>query len=186
MKSVLFALTLLSLPASASAQVVVLGSGDAQACYQMTRDGNTGSSEAIQTCLSALDLDLLRKDETATHVNIGILYMRSGAFDKSQKHFQTAISYSPDLPEAYINYGASLIYMEDYGLAITALSTAIDLGETEPFGKMPEALFNRALAYDREENYKAAYLDLRRALALRPDWPPALAAIRRYNVKAPS
>jgi len=186
MKSVLFALALLSLPASASAQVVVLGSGDAQACYQMARDGNPGSAEAIRTCRSALNLDLLRKDETATHVNIGILYMRAGDYIKSRDHYETAIAYAPDLPEAHINYGAALIYMEDYGLAIDALSTAIDLGETKPFEKMPEALFNRALAYDREQNYKAAYLDLRRALALRPDWPPALAAARRYNVKTPS
>lgn len=112
--------------------------------------------------------------------------MRAGDYDKSRDHYKTAITYAPDLPEAYINYGAALIYMENYGLAVNTLSTAIGLGETKPFEKLPEALFNRALAYDREKNYKAAYLDLRRALALRPDWPPASAAIRRYDVKAPS
>ena len=70
--------------------------------------------------------------------------------------------------------------------AIEALSKAIALPQTGAVGKLPEALFNRSIAYDRNQNYKAAYLDLRRALELRPDWPPALAAIKRYNVKKPS
>ncbi|CAM3721998.1 tetratricopeptide repeat protein [Litorimonas haliclonae] len=182
----LLAALLLSLPVAASGQVMVVGSGDAENCYKLTRDGNPGTSEAIQTCRAALEIGLLQKDQAATHINTGILYMRAGDYDKSRDHYETAINYAPDLPEAYINYGAGLIYMEDYRLAIDALSTAIDLGKTKPLEKMPEALFNRALAYDREENYKAAYLDLRRALALRPDWPPASAAIRRYDVKAPS
>ena len=183
MLKALIAFCMLSLPLGANAQVVVLGSSDAQACYVMARDGNPGSAAAIRTCRSALDLSLSPEDLTATHVNIGILYMRAGDYRKSRAHYETAIASSPALPEAYINYGAALIYIEEYSQAINALSTAIDLGKTKAFEKMPEALFNRALAYDREQNYKAAYLDLRRALTLRPDWPPALAAVRRYNVK---
>lgn len=186
MKSVLVALALLSLPGVAAAQVVVMGSGDAQACYQFARDGNPGSSEALRTCRAALELDLLGKDKAATHINTGILYMRHGEYDKSRDHYESAISLSPNVPEAYINYGAALIYMYETDAAIEALTKAISLDQTETVNKLPEALFNRSIAYDRNQNYKAAYLDLRHALTLRPDWPPALAAIKRYDVKKPS
>lgn len=183
---VLLALFILSLSASASAQVMVIGSGDAQNCYKMTRDGDPGTSEAIRTCRAALEIGLLLKDQAATHVNTGILYMRNGDYEKSQAQYESAIDLSPELPEAYINYGAALIFMYETDDAIEALSKAIALPQTEAVGKLPEALFNRSIAYDRNQNYKAAYLDLRRALELRPDWPPALAAIKRYNVKKPS
>jgi len=186
MKSAFFALILLCLPVSAFAQVVVMGSGAAQTCYQMTRDGNPGSSDALRICRDALELDLLRKDKAATLINTGILYMRNGEYDKSRDHYQSAIALSPDLPEAYINYGAALIYMYETDAAIEALTKAISLEQTEQVAKLPEALFNRSIAYDRKQNYKAAYLDLKLALELRPDWPPAAAAIKRYNVKTPS
>jgi lipoprotein NlpI len=48
---------------------------------------------------------------------------------------------------------------------------------------MPEALYNRAVAYDRLENYKGAYKDLKQALVLRPDWEPALALLSGYQVQ---
>lgn len=186
MKSAFFALSLLCLPISAFGQIVVLGSGDAQTCYQFARDGNPGSSDALRTCLSALQLDLLRKDEAATHINTGILYMRNGEYDKSRVQYQSAIALSPNLPEAYINYGAALIYMYETDAAIETLTKAISLEQTQQVEKLPEALFNRSIAYDRKLNYKAAYLDLKRALELRPDWPPAVAAIKRYDVKSPA
>ncbi len=182
----LFAALLLSLPVAASAQIMVVGSGDAENCYKLTRDGNPGTPEAIQTCRAALEIGLLQKDQAATHINTGILYMRSGDYEESRGHYESAIDLAPELPEAYINYGAALIYMYETDDAIAALTKAIALSQTKTAGKLPEALFNRSIAYDRNQDYKAAYLDLHRALELRPDWPPALAAIKRYNVKKPS
>lgn len=183
---VFITLFFLSLSVAANAQILVVGSGDAENCYKLTRDGNPGTSKAIETCRSALKMGLLQRDQAATHVNTGILYMRTGDYEESRGHYESAIGLSPELPEAYINYGAALIFMYETDDAIEALSKAIALDQTETAGKLPEALFNRSIAYNRKENYKAAYLDLRRALELRPDWPPALAAIKRYNVKKPS
>jgi len=47
---------------------------------------------------------------------------------------------------------------------------------------MPEALYNRAIAYDRLQNYKGAYKDLKQALVLRPDWEPAMNLLSGYQV----
>jgi hypothetical protein len=47
---------------------------------------------------------------------------------------------------------------------------------------MPEALYNRAIAYDRLDEFSLAYKDLKEALVLRPDWDVALKAINNYEV----
>lgn len=138
-----------------------------------------GSASAIKTCEDALkDEALPLKDLASTHVNTGILYMRGGQYDKAQTHYSQALKLRPRLSEAYINQGANFIYQRDYNVAITALSKSIDLGTD----KMPEALYNRSMAYNGLQNYKAAYLDLKRALELKPDWPLAAKALEIYSV----
>jgi len=47
---------------------------------------------------------------------------------------------------------------------------------------MPEALYNRAIAYNRLNNYKGAYNDLKQALVLKPEWTAALKALESYTV----
>jgi hypothetical protein len=47
----------------------------------------------------------------------------------------------------------------------------------------PEALYNRAVVMDQTEQFMAAYRDAKAALALRPDWQPALDLIDRYEIK---
>jgi len=169
----------ISMAASASAQTIVHGNGPAQACYLSAKTGNPGSKSAIRECKLALEDELLtRKDEAATHVNLGVLLMRKGDNSEAQSHYKQAITLRPNTAEAYINHGASLIYTGDYHGAISAINRAIDLG-TE---KMPEALFNRAMAYDGVQDYKQAYNDLKQALILKPEWPVALKALGNYQV----
>jgi len=170
-----------SLTTTASAQIFVGGNGAAQQCYMSTKLGNPGRISAIRKCEEALkniDLNLNRKNEAATHVNLGILLMRKGDNEKAQVHYKRAIELRPKAAEVYINYAASLIYTGEYQNAITTVNTAIDLG-TE---KMPEALFNRAMAYNRLQNYRGAYKDLKQALVLKPEWPVALKALENYTV----
>jgi len=80
----------------------------------------------------------------------------AGDYAEAQSHYTKAIEKRPKLAEAYINHAASLIYMANYDAAITSLDKAIEIG-TE---KMPEALYNRAVAYDRLKNYKYSDLSL--------------------------
>ena len=84
----------------------------------------------------------------------------------------------PDIPEVHINLSAKHIYTGDYNAALDSVNKAIDLGTD----KMPEALFNRAMAYDHLKKYDLAYRDLKKALEMRPDWQPALNAIDNYEV----
>ncbi len=169
---------------TAFAQSLVLGNGRANACYLSVRHGDTGKATTIRACTEALnDFDLSREDKAATHVNLGILYMRAGNNAVAREHYDAAIAMTPNLPEAYINNSAALIYMGEHKAAIKAVNKAIELGTH----KMPEALFNRAMAYDHLKQYDNAYKDLKQALVLRPDWQPALRAIDNYDITtAPS
>lgn len=169
----------LGLSTAAFAQSLVIGDGGAQECYYSVKHGDPGRASTIKDCKIALqDPHLSKKDEAATHVNLGILLMRSKQFDASRAQYERAIEMQPKLSEAYINYAANLIYLGDFEDAIAACNKGIELGTK----KMPEALFNRAMAYDNLKRYDKAYTDLKKALALRPDWAPALRAIDNYEV----
>jgi len=164
---------------AAFAQSLVIGDGGAQECYYSVKHGDPGRTSTIKNCKLALrDPNLSKKDEAATHVNLGILLMRAQQYDASRTHYKRAIEMQPNLPEAYINYAANLIYLGDFEDAITASNKGIDLGTK----KMPEALFNRAVAYDNLKRYNEAYRDLKKALAIRPNWKPALKAIDNYEI----
>lgn len=178
MKTALLALLIAACPALAHAQMVVLGEGAPQSCYNSAKVGNMGSLSAIRNCTDALGGLLVPQDEAATYVNRGVLQMRRGDYDKAVMDYQRALKIRPDLPEAYINYGAALFYQGEDAQALEAYNTALSL-ETD---KKADALFNRALVYERMENPKEAYYDLKAALALRPDWEQAQESIKRFTV----
>jgi tetratricopeptide (TPR) repeat protein len=164
---------------SASAQLLVMGDGAAKECFDRVKFGDPGRHTTIANCEAALDdISLRIKDRAATHVNVGILYMRAKQYKKSQHHYDAALKMAGDLPEIHINLSANYIYTGDYEKALAAANKGIELGTD----KMPEALYNRAMAYDYLDRYNEAYHDLKRALELRPDWPPALKAIDNYEV----
>jgi len=164
---------------TAFAQSLVIGDGGAQECYYSVKHGDPGRTSTIKKCKLALrDPHLSKQDEAATHVNLGILLMRDNKYDDARAQYKKAIEMQPKLSEAYINYAANLIYIGDFEEAVMASNKGIELGTK----KMPEALFNRAMAYDHLKQYNKAYGDLKKALELRPDWKPALRAIGNYEV----
>lgn len=165
---------------AAQAQLVVQGKGDAVSCYEYSARGNKGSRSAIETCTDALTQSLTGKDRAATFVNRGILLMRKGDQLRASKDYQSAIEIKPQLTEAYVNHGASLIRQGEFDAALEKLNHA--LNDTNSLTR-PEALYNRAIILDRQENYRDAYRDLKEALELRPQWEPALDLIDHYEVR---
>ncbi len=163
----------------AFSQSLVIGDGGAQECYHNVKHGDPGRATTIKACKLALrDPNLSKADEAATHVNLGILLMRAKQFKASRVQYDKAIALQPKLSEAYINYAANLIYLGEFQEAIIASNKGIELGTK----KMPEALFNRAMAYDNLHKYNEAYSDLKKVLSLRPSWKPALRAIDNYEI----
>jgi tetratricopeptide (TPR) repeat protein len=168
-----------SVATSAVAQSLVIGNGDGNICYMKVKIGDPGRASTIRLCKKALTSgEMSQKDMAATHVNLGILHMRAKDYAGARAAYDKALRISPNLAEAYINLSANLIYMGDFNGALDAVNESINL-DTD---KMPEALYNRSVAYDNLRRDNEAYADLKRALALRPDWPPALRALENYDV----
>jgi len=165
----------------AQAQFVVQGKGKAAQCYDYAIRGNIGTRPAIQTCTEGLDENLSQKDRAATHVNRGVLHMRKGDQLNATADYKTALEIKPDLTQAYVNQAASLIRQNKYQEAIDSLNKALEDKESPT---RRAALYNRAIALDAQEDYKGAYYDLKAALAIRPDWKPALDLISRYEVRS--
>ncbi|WP_298919013.1 tetratricopeptide repeat protein [uncultured Algimonas sp.] len=172
----LLAIALMNAPAFA--QQIVIGQGAAYGCYQSALSDNPGTRGAIRDCTDALDDPLSLRDEAATRVNRGLLLMRKGDHAAALSDYAAALRIDPDLPEAHVNRGTALFHTGEMDAARDAYTRAIDLG----IGKMPEALYNRALIHERQDNARAAYSDLKAALALRPDWDLAQRAIGRFTV----
>ena len=104
--------------------------------------------------------------------------MRAGNLDQAKEWYDNSLEIAPNIAETYVNYSAALIHLNDPRKAIEMASKALEF-ETD---KRPEALYNRAIAYDRIDDYNRAYRDLKQALTLRPEWPAALKAIDNYIV----
>ncbi len=163
----------------AHGQLVVSGNGEARACYQRALSDQKGRQSSIRHCETALVQENLdQNDRAATYVNQGILLMRSEAYKDALSSYDKALKIKPQLVEAHINRGACLLLLDRTEDAIATLTVAI---QTES-GLLPEALYNRALAYERLGQSKSAYRDFKKALELRPDWGPATRALTNYTV----
>lgn len=108
--------------------------------------------------------------------------MRGGDHAKALATYDRAINLKPKLAEAHINRGACLIFLNRPEDAIAALSQSLDLGTSH----QADALFNRAIAYERLGEIKPAYRDLKRAQTLRPEWAAPTRALERYQIVSKS
>ena len=108
-RTALLTLGLTAFAGSAQAQLIVVGKGPATQCYDYAFAGNKGTQTALETCSSALENVITKKNRAATHVNRGLLYMRKGDQEKAIIDFTSAIEIRPKLTQAYVNKAASLI-----------------------------------------------------------------------------
>ncbi len=79
--------------------------------------------EAIALVQQALRDPNYDKPELA-YTNLGLAYLKQGAFSQAVEQFHAALEYQPDLPEAYYNLGLAYLRLEDREKAIQAFRKA--------------------------------------------------------------
>ena len=97
-----------SIPAIAG--IVVVGNGAARSCYEAADAVARPTPRDLQRCNEAIvDPGISYHDLVASHVNRGIVRLRSDQIDESIADFDRAIELDPNQAEAYLNKGAALL-----------------------------------------------------------------------------
>lgn len=174
----LASLTLVGTAQTASAAALVLGAGLATVCSKAAIAGRS-DPKSIETCTIALETQAMGpRDRAGTFVNRGVLKLRRRSYDESRSDFAAALRLKPDLGEAYVNWGASLIAQARYGEGLSEIDRGLALGVDEP----AKAWFNRAIALEGLDDPKAAYLAYQKAAELAPDWKEPQVQLTRFTV----
>ena len=164
------------------AAVVVMG-GIGQSCWEAAREADhrhAVAPGAIDVCSRALDSQLSVRDQAATYVNRGVLYMINGQIQDAMEDFDHGAALAPNLAEAHVNLGASLVAMRHDRDGIAEITKGLDMGSMEP----EKSYFNRAVAEEHLDDLQAAYRDYSKASELKPEWQQPKDELTRFQVQS--
>jgi tetratricopeptide (TPR) repeat protein len=138
---------------------------------------NDSTDHTVDECSRALHYPRLSRDaEIELLVNRGVTYLRRQQNDLALADFDNVIAMDPRNAEALVNRGAALVQLHRYGEAISALTSALGYGVSEPY----KAYYNRGVAREALNDLQGAYDDYSTALQIQPDWGPANAEVARF------
>ena len=166
---------------AAQAAIVVMG-GMGQPCFEAARAADIKHAvppDAIDLCSRALGTPLDRHDLAGTYVNRGVLYMINRDLASAMADFDRAVQISPDLAEAHVNLGASLVGMRQDKLGVSEITKGLDLGSAQP----EKAYYNRAVGEEHLDDVAGAYQDYMKAAELKPDWTAPKQELTRFQVQ---
>jgi tetratricopeptide (TPR) repeat protein len=182
----------LTVPAAASAQAIaVFGGGWGEACWRAALASTfihmdsaveeaRWKADSIANCDAALSGAVLGlKDLASTYVNRGILEMSRENYKVAEGNFHSALAYIPNLPEAHVDMGSTLIDQHRYPEGIKETELGLSLGSKEP----QRGWYNLGIAYERMGNLQKAYDSYRQASALDPKWQDPKDEMARFIVQ---
>lgn len=165
--------------APSQAAMLVLGGGQASACYQAARSGASDGA-SLDVCSHALSDDPLSPhDRAATYVNRGVILVARRQFDAAIADFDRSIKILPRNGEAFVDRGAAELGQKRYAEALKDLDHGLELGAPEP----EKAWYDKGVAHEALGDVKSAYLDYKKALELKPDWDLPKKELSRFTVK---
>jgi len=178
-------------PAAAQSATTVLGGGMAQACsmaamtavraaeFKRSRMRIPIPADALIACDRALQTETLTtRDLAATYVNRGVLLMGRTSYAQALSDYERAVRIKPKLAEAHANRGAALVGLSRNQEGIDAITLGLALQTEEP----EKSYYNRAIARERLDDLKGAYLDYLKASELKPDWEDPQLQITRFTL----
>ncbi len=166
------------LATSASAAVLSLGGPLSRLCYEAARSQDVRAS-AIDGCTRSLQEEALApRDEAATLVNRGILFMIRRSDTLADADFNAALNVDNGLSDAWLNKGFLRLREGNGRDALPLLQKGIDHGAR----RQALAIFARGVAYEQMGDYRSAYADLKRAHDLEPRWALPTQYLADYRV----
>ena len=145
--------------------------------------------DAIAETEKALELDPLL---VKAHVNLLILYGRTGNAEKAKEQYEAVVAMDPDqFPEAYYNYGVLAMKENHFGEAEEAFRKAVTLAPSneaahsnlgyllEHEGKLPEAAVEFRKLIELRPNSRQGHFELGRILVNLQQYDEAIEQFRQ-------
>jgi tetratricopeptide (TPR) repeat protein len=176
----LCALILATTSTASQAASVLVNTSFGRGCYLATfhNSGPETDRKDIAVCDMAMADANDEYDRFAALVNRADIRLRMKDFQAAVEDSAKAIALRPAQPNGYINHGAGLVGMKRYGLAISDLDKAIELGTSD----LQIAFYNRALAKELLGDIRGAYFDYKKASEADPKFTLATDELSRFTV----
>ncbi len=160
------------------ASTFVIG-GLAGECSTLARAGRN-DSDSRDICARALSFEPLNDhDRAGTYVNRGSMELGARLNEDAHTDFRAAFKIAPSMGEAHVGEGAYLISQERFPEAEAEISKGLSLGSEEP----EKRYYFRAIARWGQDNYKGAYDDFNKAIALKPGWSLPREQLKNFRVE---
>ncbi len=119
----------------------------------------------------------LEPSNTNAMYALAMYYQNIDALDQAESLYRKIIEINPNSSDAWHNLGyMELFRYRDYEKAIEYFTKAAEADETNI-----AALTNRGCAYELSNNYAAARADFNAALAIDPNYQPAIEGLKRIK-----
>jgi tetratricopeptide (TPR) repeat protein len=166
---------------SADAQTI-LGSSSQSECLAAAataEQSGQASASGLQACHEAIATGSPTVSErAAAFLSRGVIHLARGENVLAIKDFDHALTLKPSLSAALNDRGIAHYGLRQYDLATSDFTAALALNPDHP----ERVLFNRALAYEDQQDLKHAYLDYRQAAELNPAWDKPAHELARFTL----
>jgi tetratricopeptide (TPR) repeat protein len=172
------AVLLLAALDEARAATMVFGGLPGQ-CSNLARTGRH-DPDALDICTEALSASgLSLHDLAGTYVNRGSMELGARLNEDAHGDFRHALKLEPRMGEAHVGEGAYLVSQERFADAEAEISQGLTLGSEQP----EKAYYFRAIARWGQNDFKGAYEDFNKAIALKPDWALPREQLKNFHVE---
>lgn len=157
-----FAFAVAAAPALSQVAVTTFGATNAKDCYDAANDGFSTDADSCDKALR--DQALTVRDRQATRINRGIVFNRAGRYADAIADFDAALETDPELAEAWLNRGNSMLLTGRADEALENYEAAIENG----ISKEHIAWYNIGLAYEAKNDKAKAREAYEKALEASP------------------
>jgi len=124
--------------------------------YSQTRGTSVDDQRTDNLRRAQLHLEQAVKEKPTpeAHHALGKVYLAQGKFDEAIKEFDQSINGSKAPAQNFNDLGVAWLQKGDYNRSLNSFNKALQLD-----GNLQEALFNRALAYEKQSRFDEAKTD---------------------------
>jgi len=121
--------------------------------FSSTRGSKAANHTKEELRLAELHLAKALRDKPTpeAHHALGKVYLAQGKFDQAISEFEQSLSGSQNQAQVYNDIGVAWMEKGEFNRSLVGFSKALELD-----GNLPDALFNRALCYERQSRFDDA------------------------------